>query len=51
MHKMLIKELVNAKSVKGIIYDKETNAHNHCQIGNIPLVCKDILEWLEEKKK
>ncbi len=51
MHKMLIRELVNAKSVKGIIYDKETNAHNHCQIGNIPLVCKDILDWLEEKKK
>ena len=51
MHKMLIKELVNAKSVKGIIYDKETNAHNHCQIGNISLVCKDILDWLEEKNK
>jgi pimeloyl-ACP methyl ester carboxylesterase len=49
MHKLLIKELVNAKSVKGIIYDKETKAHNHCQIGNIPLLCKDILEWSKEK--
>jgi esterase/lipase len=47
MHKLLIKELVNAKSVKGIIYDKETSAHNHCQVGNIPLVCKDILNWLD----
>jgi len=46
MHKMLIKELVNAKSVKGIIYDEKTCAHNHCQIGNIPLVCKDTLDWL-----
>ena len=50
MHKMLIKKLTNAKSVKGIVYDKDTNANNHCQIGNIPLVCKDILNWLEEKK-
>jgi hypothetical protein len=49
LHKMLIKSLVNAKSVKGIIYTKETSAHNHCQIGNIPLLCKDVLEWLHEK--
>jgi len=51
MHKMLIKKLTNAKSVKGIIYDKGTNANNHCQIGNMPLVCKDVLNWLEEKNK
>ena len=50
MHKMLIKSLVNAKSIKGIIYDKETRANNHCQIGNIPLVCKDTLKWLREIK-
>jgi pimeloyl-ACP methyl ester carboxylesterase len=49
LHKMMIKSLKNAKSVKGIIYTKETSAHNHCQIGNIPLVCKDILDWIEEK--
>jgi pimeloyl-ACP methyl ester carboxylesterase len=48
LHKILIKSLVNAKSVKGIIYTKETSAHNHCQIGNIPLLCKDVLEWLGE---
>jgi pimeloyl-ACP methyl ester carboxylesterase len=46
MHKILVKKLTNAKSVKGIIYDKETNAHSHCQIGNISLVCEDILDWL-----
>ena len=46
MHKMIIKELTNAKSVKGIIYTKDTSANNHCQIGNIPLVCKDTLDWL-----
>ncbi len=46
MHKILIKKLTNARSVRGLIYDKETNANNHCQIGNIPLVCKDTLDWL-----
>ena len=49
MHKKQIKALKNAKSVTGKIYTKETNAHNHCQIGNIPLVCNDILKWIEEK--
>jgi pimeloyl-ACP methyl ester carboxylesterase len=49
MHKKLIRSLTNAKSIKEIIYKKETSAHNHCQIGNIPLVCKDILDWLNGK--
>jgi pimeloyl-ACP methyl ester carboxylesterase len=49
MHNITIKSLINANSIKGIIYTKETSAHNHCQIGNIPLVCKDTLNWLEEK--
>jgi len=48
MHKMLIKSLINAKSITGRIYTKEDHAHNHCQIGNIPLVCKDIIEWIEK---
>jgi pimeloyl-ACP methyl ester carboxylesterase len=51
LHKVMIKSLKNAKSVKGIIYTKETRANNHCQIGNIPLVGKDILKWLEEINK
>jgi pimeloyl-ACP methyl ester carboxylesterase len=49
MHKMLIKALSNAQSINGIIYTKETQAHNHCQIGNIPLVCSDVLAWIDEK--
>jgi pimeloyl-ACP methyl ester carboxylesterase len=49
MHKMMIKKLINANSVKGIIYNKETSAHNHCQIGNIPLVAKNVLDWIDEK--
>ena len=46
MHNMLKKKLTNVKSVKGIIYNKETNANNHCQIGNIPLACRDTIDWL-----
>jgi len=49
MHKMIIKSLKNAKSVTDLIYTRETNAHNHCQIGNIPLVCKDVIDWLDKK--
>jgi pimeloyl-ACP methyl ester carboxylesterase len=47
MYKFALKKLKNVRSIKGIIYDKETSAHNHCQIGNIPLVCQDILQWLD----
>jgi alpha-beta hydrolase superfamily lysophospholipase len=47
-HKITMNSLKNAKSFKGIIYTKETSAQNHCQIGNIPLVCKDVLTWLME---
>ncbi|MBU0498170.1 MAG: alpha/beta hydrolase [Candidatus Thermoplasmatota archaeon] len=49
MHNMMIKALRNAHSVTGIIYTKETQAHNHCQIGNIPLVCKDAIRWMDDK--
>jgi hypothetical protein len=49
MQNIMIKSLKNAKSVKGIVYTEETSANNHCQIGNIPLVCKDVIEWLEKK--
>lgn len=49
MHKMIIKSLINAKSVEGMIFTKETNAHNHCQIGNIPLAYRDVINWLKKK--
>jgi pimeloyl-ACP methyl ester carboxylesterase len=51
MHKMMAKALTNARSVKGIIYTKETHAYNHCQIGNIPLVCADVIKWIEDKSR
>jgi len=49
MHKLMMKGLPNARSIEGKIYTKETSAHNHCQIGNIPLLCKDIMVWIEKK--
>ena len=51
MHKMMIKSLKNAKSVKGIIYTKETHAHNHCHIGNIGLAIDTVIKWIQEKQK
>ena len=47
MHNKMIKALSHAHSIKGIIYTKETNAQNHCQIGNIPLLCMNIIDWLD----
>lgn len=47
MHKKMIKALANARSVKGRIFTKAEQAHNHCQIGNIGLVCDVVLDWLD----
>jgi len=47
MHRININALTSARSVKGILYTSDTHAQNHCQIGNIPLVCHDVLNWLE----
>jgi pimeloyl-ACP methyl ester carboxylesterase len=48
IHRINMNALQNARSVKGILYTPKTHAQNHCQIGNIPLVCKDVLNWLDE---
>jgi len=47
MHHININALTNSHSVNGILYTPDTHAQNHCQIGNIPLVCNDVLSWLE----
>ena len=49
MHDMQVKALTNAKSVTDRVFTKETNAHNHCQIGNIGLALDVITKWIEEK--
>jgi len=48
-HKMQVKALVNAKSVTAKVFTKETNAQNHCQIGNIGLALETMIDWINSK--
>jgi len=41
--------LVNARSVKTIVYDEESAGHEHCQVGASFLWQADVFEWLYEK--
>jgi pimeloyl-ACP methyl ester carboxylesterase len=47
MYKKQMKALKNVKSLKGRVYTKGEHASNHCQVGNIPLVSKEIMNWLD----
>ncbi|MFH1313190.1 MAG: hypothetical protein ABIJ00_08165 [Candidatus Eisenbacteria bacterium] len=47
LHKMQIERLTSARSVTDRVFTREDNAHNHCQIGNIGLSLKVMMEWLE----
>lgn len=49
LHDKQIKLLSKAKSLTDIVFTKETQAHNHCQIGNIGLVLDTMLKWVEER--
>jgi hypothetical protein len=49
MHGMQVKALINARSVNARIFKKESNAQNHCQVGNIGLALETMLEWLNKK--
>jgi len=40
--------LVNAKSVTTRIFTKEEQADQHCQIGNLNIVLKEMYEWMEK---
>ena len=44
-----IKALTNAKSVTGRLFTKEECADHHCQVGNMGLLLKTIIDWIEEK--
>ena len=48
-HDMQIKALTNAKSITAKVFTKETQAHNHCQIGNIGLSLDIMEKWIKEK--
>ena len=44
-----IKALKNARSVTGRLFTKEECADHHCQVGNMGLLLKTIVDWIEEK--
>jgi len=49
MHNLQLKALINARSVTDIVFSKESQAQNHCQIGNIGLMLDTMIDWLYEK--
>jgi pimeloyl-ACP methyl ester carboxylesterase len=48
MHEKQLEVLRNARSVTGRVFTKEEHADNHCQIGNIGLAIRVVLQWLDE---
>ncbi len=49
MHPMQVRALVNAQSVTDRVFSEAEQAHNHCQIGNIPLALETMTGWIEKK--
>lgn len=48
MHKKQIDALINAKSVTDRVFYKDSNASNHCQIGNIGLSFDVMAQWMDK---
>lgn len=48
MHKKQVKALINAKTVTDRIFYKDSSASNHCQIGNMGLNFKMMVDWIEK---
>lgn len=47
MHDKQVRALSNARSVTARVFTREEHAQNHCQIGNIGLALRVMLEWIE----
>lgn len=47
-HQKQLDVLTNAKSLTGRVFTKEDYAQNHCQIGNVGLALKVMVEWVRE---
>jgi hypothetical protein len=43
-----IKVLTNVHSFTGRIFTAEESAENHCQFGNLELVLKQMVNWIEQ---
>ena len=48
MHYKQVHALKNANSVTDRIFTRETQGHNHCQVGNFGLALETINTWLDE---
>ncbi len=48
MHKLQVKALTNANSIKDIIFSEASGAQNHCQVGNLTLALNTMLTWMQE---
>lgn len=46
MHEMQLSALINANSVTGRVFTREEHAENHCQIGNIGLSLRSMMDWM-----
>jgi hypothetical protein len=42
-----IATLTNARSVTARVFTRDEQAHNHCQVGNIALSLRVMLDWLD----
>lgn len=48
MHDIQVRALRNARSMTEFIFGPETQAHNHCQVGNFGLALDTMLNWLND---
>ncbi|MCK5212396.1 MAG: hypothetical protein KAQ74_00625, partial [Dehalococcoidia bacterium] len=51
MHDMQMRALTNARSATGKIFNRDEQAQNHCQIGNVGLALEAMLEWIDQKQQ
>jgi pimeloyl-ACP methyl ester carboxylesterase len=49
-HHMQVAALTNARSIDAKIFTEETQAHNHCQVGNTGLALKVMIDWMDSLK-
>jgi alpha-beta hydrolase superfamily lysophospholipase len=50
MHSMQVKALKNAASVAPVVFTRDVQGQNHCQIGNLGLALSVVVEWLEKAR-
>ncbi len=51
LHREQLRRLASAASVTDRVFTREEHAHNHCQIGNIGLALRVMVEWLDQRKR